>query len=98
LRAGFTPIGRGAMRSKSGMDAKAYAKSIERPHTTIHDEVKAARVAQAADTHVRIDGDFKTLVEVPATLRWLWARSPPLWPRASGFPNRQISESICALG
>jgi len=53
------------------MDVKAYAKSVGRARTTVQDEVKAARVAEAV-TGSRHDAPFSQLVEIHAAPEWLW--------------------------
>lgn len=69
----LSPIERGMHALHSGMDVKAYAASVGRVRTTVQDEVKAARVAEAV-TDIRHDEKprFAQLVEIHAAPRWIW--------------------------
>ena len=57
----------------SGMDVKAYAEGVGRARTTVHDEVYAAKVAEAVP-HMRneIADRFRHLTEIHCAPRWLW--------------------------
>ena len=71
----LTALERGLHALHSGLDAKSYAAGVGRAHTTVHNEVKAARVASATvDTDVGIGHAklFSQLVEIHAAPRWLW--------------------------
>jgi ParB family chromosome partitioning protein len=64
--------GRHALRS--GMEIKAYAARIGRPHQTVYDEVYAAEVAEAIP-HMRnelANVAYKTLGAIRVAPRWLW--------------------------
>jgi len=59
---------------RSGMDVKAYAASVGRPHQTVYDEVYAAEVAEAV-LHVQnelADASYKALAAIRVAQRWLW--------------------------
>jgi hypothetical protein len=59
---------------RSGIDVKAYAKSVGRVRTTVQKEVEAARVAEAV-THMGHDlsDHFRTLVEIHAAPSCYWS-------------------------
>src|SRR4051794_36514082 len=68
-------ISRGDSRDQAARAVGVSGRSVGRAHTSVHDEVKAARVAQAvSDTNVRIDvaGYFIHLVAIHAAPSWLW--------------------------
>ena len=69
----LSPIERGMHALHSGKDVKAYAASVGRARTTVHDEVYAAEVIEAVP-HMRNDltGYFRHLTEIHAAPRWLW--------------------------
>jgi ParB-like chromosome segregation protein Spo0J len=69
----LTALERGMHALHSGMDVKAYAESVGRARTSVHDEVYAAAVAEVVP-HVRngLADQFKSLVAIHASPRWLW--------------------------
>jgi ParB-like chromosome segregation protein Spo0J len=59
---------------RSGMEIKAYAARIGRPHQTVYDEVYAAEVVEAVP-HMRnelANIPYKTLGAIHVAPRWLW--------------------------
>lgn len=58
----------------SGMTERAYAESVGRPKSSVHNEIAAATVADACP-HVGADlsQNFRALVEIHAAPRWLWS-------------------------
>jgi ParB-like chromosome segregation protein Spo0J len=67
------PLERGLHALRSGLDVKAYAETVGRARTTVHQEVYAARVAQSVP-HVRNELHDRTrhLAELHAAASWLW--------------------------
>jgi ParB-like chromosome segregation protein Spo0J len=69
----LTALERGMHALHSGMDVKAYAESVGRKRSTVHDEVYAATVADAVpDIRNDITAFFSQLVAIHAAPRWLW--------------------------
>jgi len=66
-----TPIERGRHALNSGMDIKAYAASAGRARTSVENEVKAARVAEAV-TDIGHATAFSQLVEIHAAPKHEW--------------------------
>jgi ParB/RepB/Spo0J family partition protein len=70
----LTALERGLHALHSGMEVKTYAESVGRARTSVQDEVKAARVADAV-TNVRheLTSHFISLAVIHAAPRWLWS-------------------------
>jgi ParB/RepB/Spo0J family partition protein len=71
---GLTALERGTHALLSGMEIKAYAVSVGRPHQTVYDEFYAAEVAEAVP-HVRnelADASYKAVAAIHVAPRWLW--------------------------
>jgi ParB-like chromosome segregation protein Spo0J len=70
----LTALERGLHALHSGMDVKAYAASIGRVRSTVHNEVYAAEVAEAVPyVWNELSKVFSHLIEVHAAPRWLWS-------------------------
>jgi ParB-like chromosome segregation protein Spo0J len=69
----LSALERGLHALRSGLDVKAYAETVGRARTTVHQEVYAARVAQSVP-HVRNELHDRTrhLAELHAAASWLW--------------------------
>lgn len=74
----LSPLERGihalhAIENKIHPDVKAYAESVGRKRTTVHNEIYAASVAMAVP-HVGndISSHYKSFVEIHAAPSWLW--------------------------
>jgi hypothetical protein len=70
----LTPLERGTHALRSGMDVKAYAATVGRARSTVHQEVYAAEVASAVP-HMwnEIPDRTRHLAELHAAPSWLWA-------------------------
>jgi ParB/RepB/Spo0J family partition protein len=70
----LSALERGLHALKSGMNIKAYAKSVLRKRNTVQDEVSAAKVAQAVPDirHELLIENFSQLVVIHTSPPWLW--------------------------
>ena len=74
----LSALERGMHALRSGMEVKAYAESVGRKRTTVHDEVYAAEVAEAVP-HMRneISDYYRHLTAIHAAPYWLWPHLAP---------------------
>jgi ParB-like chromosome segregation protein Spo0J len=69
----LSALERGTHALNSGLDVKAYAKSVGRKRNTVQDEVSAARVAQAVpDIRHDLLPYYSQLVVIHTARPWVW--------------------------
>jgi hypothetical protein len=93
----LTALERGLHAMHAGMDVKAYAASVGRKHTTVADEVYAARVIGAVNTDIRIEAAdrFSQLVAIHAARPWLWpALVAAMLPSEENEKGWTVDESL----